>query len=209
MSDDFKFVLDDKVVTLEHALKAEVIVAGDEDNVVRLFQTQSAFHSWAEKSEHADKLAQTEKLIARSLKYKNADNTRVIKRQQSTVKRISKELKELADATGLPLNSEELFLKATVDFHPLEGPIFDPAILYEHVNRGGRGLPLISGNYPNFNWLGFNDMASSVIRSGDCILWANIWYGGRQLFLAPRLLPASVNLTAFGFNDVASSAIIY
>ena len=50
MSADLKFVLDDKVVTLEHARKAAVIVAGAEDNVVRLLRTKAALNSWARRA---------------------------------------------------------------------------------------------------------------------------------------------------------------
>jgi hypothetical protein len=213
MSDDVKFLLNGKTVTLKDARKASVLVASTEDNVVQLFPTQSAFLLWAEKSEHADKFAQIEEFVARAKKYQKADNTTAIKRQQTAVKRITKDLKDLAKLTGLEANSEELFVKATVDYHPLEGPIFDPSILYQHINRGGRFLPLAAGiGFPDFTWLGFNDITSSVMGTGYCSLWADVWYFGRRLTLVgpyPPLPPVTLNLTSFGFNDVASSALVY
>ena len=209
---DIKFMQDGKRVTLEHTQTAAVILAGTQDNVVRLFASQAAFRKWADKSEYAEKIAEIQDLIARVRKYKDTDNTAAIKLQQSRTRRITKELKELAQATGLSLNSKELFQKAAVDYHPLEGPIFDPAILYEHINLGGRALPLTSAiGYPDFTWLRFNDIASSVIRYGWCYLWQHTWYLGRQLVLAApqRGQRLDANLTAFGFNDIASSAIVY
>jgi hypothetical protein len=209
---DIKYIQDGKRATLEDAQKAPVIVAGTEDNLVQLFASQAAFRAWADKSEYAEKFAEIQQLITRVKKYKNADNTAAIKLQQSRTRRITKELMELSRSTGLSLNSEELFKKAAVDYHPIEGPIFDPAILYQHINLGGRFLPLTNGvGYPDFTWLGFNDIASSVSRVGWCILWEHAWYSGRQLFLAAPQLGQKVgaNLTTFGFNDIASSAIIH
>ena len=209
---DHKYIREGKRATLEDAQKAPVILAGTQDNLVRLFASQAAFRSWAEKSEYAETIAEIQKLIARARKYKNADNSAAIKLQQSRTRKITKELKELARSTGLSPNSKELFQKAAVDYHPLEGPIFDPAILYEHINLGGRALPLISGiGYPDFTWLGFNDIASSVIRYGWCYLWQHTWYFGRQLVLAApqRGQNPIANLTSFGFNDIASSALVY
>jgi len=209
---DIKFIQDGKKATLQDAQKAPVILAGTPDNVVRLFGSQAAFRTWADKSEYAEKIAETQKLIARVRKYKNADNTAAMKLQQSRTRRITRELKELARSSGLSLNSEALFKKAAVDYHPLEGPIFDPAILYEHINLRGRFLPLADGvGYPDLTWLGFNDIASSVSRIGWCILWEHVWYLGRQLFLAAPQAGQKVgaNLTTFGFNDIASSAIIH
>lgn len=209
---DIRFVQNGKRVSLEDAQKAPLIVAGTADHVVRLFSSQAAFRSWADKSEYAEKIAEIQKLIARAKKYKNADNTAAIKVQQSRTRRITKDLKQLARSSGLSLNSEELFRKAAIDYHPLEGPIFDPAILYEHINLRGRFLPLTSGvGYPDLSWLGFNDIASSVSRIGWCILWEHVWYSGRRLFLAAPQWGQKVgaNLTTFGFNDIASSAIIH
>src|SRR2546421_6856010 len=186
MSDDFKFVLDGKTVSLKNARKASVLVISTEDKVAQLFYSQSAFRLWAEKSEHAEKLAQMDELVRRAKRYKNADNTAAIKRQQTTTKRITKELKELARTTGLPFNSEELFLRATSDCHPLEAPVFDPAILFEHINRSGRALPLVSGvPYADLRLFGFNDIASSLISNGACALWADIWFTGRWILLLP------------------------
>lgn len=209
---DIRFLRDGKRATLEDAQKAPLIVAGTPDNVVRLFASQSAFRSWADKSEYAEKIDEIQKLVARARKYKNADNTAAMKLQQSRTKRITKDLKELARSSGLSLNSEALFKKAAIDYHPLEGPIFDPAILYEHINLRGRFLPLMSGvGYPDLSWYGFNDIASSVTRIGWVILWEHVWYFGQQLFLAAPQWGQKVgaNLTTFGFNDVASSAIIH
>lgn len=209
MADDFKFLMNDKAATLEDAKNAPILFANGQEKVVHLFSSEPDFNVWAKKSNHAEKIAQIDELVIRSKKYETADNTNVIKRQQKVVQRISNDLENFAKETGLPDNSEELFRRAAIDFHPLEGSIFDPTILYEHINLVGRRLPLAypPGTYPDFTWLNFNDIASSMMVYGYCKLWEHVWYSGRSVTITGS--PALINLTGLGFNDIASSAIVY
>lgn len=110
--------------------------------------------------------------------------------------------------SGLRVNSKELFMKATnADCDQLEGPIFDPSIIYEHINFGGAWRPL-SGTIPNFRWIGFNDKASSMRVAGAGILFQHAWYKGQRFYFGGVPYMDFSDFREFGFNDLASSVAL-
>lgn len=210
MPETITFLQEGRTLAPEKAQKASVILYdADDPDVAQVFTSAAGLRAWSEKSRHAERLARVEDLARRAKKYKDNDNDAAMKRQASVTKRLTSELKKLSSSTGLPVESMELFRKATVDFDPLMGPVFDPAIIHQHINGGGRLLPFDPGiSCPNLGWLGFDNIASSVTWMGVVSLWAGYWFGGARLLLTSAI-PTRVNLTAFGFNDVASSLILY
>jgi hypothetical protein len=76
----------------------------------------------------------------------------------------------------------------------------DVPAIYEHINFDGGFVPL-NGNipYPRLRWFGFNDLASSAIAGGVCVLYEHDWFKGRNFAVIGK-----VNFL-FDFNDVASS----
>jgi hypothetical protein len=214
MAADFKFTMDGKPATLAQAEKATALAVdtrGRETNVVHGFSTQTAYRAWAKRSKCLEEISQLDKLAARARKHGGADNQAAMKRQKANAARIARDLEELAAKTGLSVGSTKLFRLATRESDPLDGPIFDPHIFYEHINRGGRFLPMNSGRaYPDFTWLGFNDIASSITTTSNIKFWVDVWFSGRSLtFVGIVWPPVTLNFTALGFNDVISSAVSY
>jgi hypothetical protein len=117
-------------------------------------------------------------------------------------------MRNLAQHTGLPINSRELFLRATVKADPLTGPIFDPAVL--HTFAGFTGLNFFIGypGHPNFGWVtGLNNNVSSLRGAGALGLFSGTWFNGAsRLFLGPFF--SNANLATVGFNNSASSALV-
>ena len=70
--------------------------------------------------------------------------TDIAERQKRKAARIEVDLRELAERTGLPLDSKELLLKATTEADPLEGAIFDPGMLFMGIGFAGLKLPRLS-----------------------------------------------------------------
>ena len=72
-------------------------------------------------------------------------------------------MRELATRTGLAWGSKELFLRATAKADPLEGEVFDPAMLFTGAGFTGNALGVAYPGVPNLGWFfGMNNAVSSV-----------------------------------------------
>lgn len=177
-------------------------------SIVYVFDTETAFYKWTETLRLADEFARIHKTVEQLRKFEQEDHAVLFQRQQVRLSRIREDLEELASRTGLPLNSKELFLQATLEGNPLEGSVFDPAMLYTGANFTGNalgvGLPL-----PNLNVFPvMNNTVSSARVLGICILCNAAWFGGARLALVGAPYFESSNLATLGFNDIASSVFV-
>ena len=85
---------------------------------------------------------------------------------------------------------------------PMQDPVVPICFLYEHVDFGGKTLP-ITGNIQKFRPLGFNDTASSlIITKGEWVLYQHVNFGGLSITLQPGKYP---NFVGKGINDMISS----
>jgi len=79
--------------------------------------------------------------------------------------------------------------------------------MYEHVNYGGRPLPLRAGIYSNLEANAFNDMASSIwIPSGWSVeVFKDADFAGDSV----RLTAPDANLHEEGWHDSISSIRVF
>lgn len=82
------------------------------------------------------------------------------------------------------------------------------AILYSDVNFGGKSK-FFPTTWPKFSLspYRFNDKASSAKAWGVNILFEHTWYRGRRFFMVGAPFVQFEDLSAFGFNDTASSIL--
>jgi hypothetical protein len=212
MANDIQFLSKGRVISKAEAYKRPIMVIGSilpDANLAQTFDSDEEFHRWIDHSKVAERVHEIEKTAALLRERQHdPDHTRARQRLKAAVDRITTELSELAAHHHLDPQDDAyaLFLKATVERDLLEPPIFDPFVLYEHVGLKGRWLPLgLFFSLPDFRWLGWDNIGSSVAVFGSGCLWQNVWFQG------PRLLfwgaPWAFNLTDFGWNDRASSGI--
>jgi hypothetical protein len=212
MANDVKFLSQGRFIDKEEARKRPIMVAGSilpDDRLAQTFDSEEDFRKWIDHSKVAEKFYEIDKTVAQLRERQHSgDHTPSQRRLKYVVDRVTNELNELAARHHLdPQESGyELFLKATVERDLLEPPIFDPFVLYEHVGLKGRWLP-IGAFFPivDFRWLNWNDIASSVAVFGSGCLFQDIWFGGPRLYFGGY--PWAFNLTDYGWNDRASSAI--
>jgi len=201
-------------------LKEPVMALGPglpERNMAYVFENMKALYAAAPQLKLDHVLAKLRKGVTEARRSQNGDLTGLAARQTALAKRIKKDYEALAGRTGFPLDSEQLFLRATTKANPLEGPVFDPACVYTGVGFTGSymcaGVPL-----PDLTWFpGFNNTISSVRAAGACILYSGTWFGGAALVLVGLPVIAVANLTAVtptigalaNFNNVTSSVYAY
>lgn len=174
-----------------------------EKNTVFAFDSKQAFNNWAKGTRFAERVSRANKLIAEARKYEKADNAAARERQKAVVDRILKDLNELSRRTGLEPNSKELFLKATVERHPLEGSIFDAALLFERQCFFGRCLPIV-GAFPDLGWFGFDDKTSSMLLLFGGLFFEHTWFRGRCIWINAD--PILICESLWGWDNIISSA---
>jgi hypothetical protein len=172
------------------------------------FTSERGFRDWLGKQPIGKQLEGLFKQLAKARKEATGDLALLKKRQLAKTERVEQDLRQLAEETGLEYGSKELFLRATRDSKILEGPIFDPAMLYTGANFTGNSIGA-AASLPDLSWWpGMNNSITSVQVLGVCILYTQTGFGGssRALFGAPYM--AVANLGGMGFNNVASSVFV-
>lgn len=208
---DFLVLVDGAQRDADALAKAPIVAMGtglpDSANAAYGFKSKAAFETWAAETDHAERVAAGLEVVARRKKLANADHTVARRRQTARVKQIRAELRDLSQRTGLPIGSQELFLKATSEADPVEGAIFDPFILHDTSNFGGGFLPVFGGlPLGDFGWFGFDNRASSVTISGLGLITEHVWYVGRQFWMFGFPI-AQFRFTWTGFDNSASAGI--
>jgi hypothetical protein len=171
-----------------------------------------AFRDWkelvkfAQRTEAGEKIASMDERRRKLRRRSREDTTALAERLKRRTARIEGELRELAARTGLAIDSKELFLRATTKADPLEGPIFDPAMLFTGLGFTGPALPVAYPGFPNLGWLGFNNLVSSVRVVGLLALFNLTWFGGASRVIVGLPFGNVANLGAF--NNIASSCLV-
>jgi hypothetical protein len=122
----------------------------------------------------------------RALAEDEIDVDRLISRRRRSLERIVGDMRELAEETGLPIDSSELFSLATRPAHPLEMPVFDPVSFFTGTGSSGflpftNWLPLGAGFW-RLAWFGWSNLPRSWRYSGW--VWAfdgEFWNGASVL----------------------------
>lgn len=216
MPEKMIFIVEGKAVSDFEADRYPILAAGlIADNVVHAFNTQKEFEKWTESTRYLERIRSVETKILEAKQYEETETSAIKQRQIKVVNRIIEDMNELAERLELDPASEELFLKATSKSDVLEGPIFDPAIVFDSIGTfgsigvsGSSWLPFTTGVWPDLRWFDWNDRISSVTVSGLVVFFEHTWFAGRCLWLGAIPLWYFHDLKIFGFNNRASSAIV-
>jgi hypothetical protein len=117
-------------------------------------------------------------------------------------------LTHLAERTGLPLSSPELFERASARGSPiLEPPIIDSIMLFDGPNFGGNYALLLGAPLPDLSWVGFDDRANSLPCHGICACFRDVNFGGPELVFLGAAVEPNLNRFAFGAPGSRPGAI--
>ena len=212
----------DKISSLSRftRLKAPVIAFGPgmpSGKIVYAFHHMRAFLAAAAEMKMGHVFDKLKKGIAEARRVEKGDHAELKKVQVALARRVKKDYEQLAARSGLPVDSQELFLRATTKAPVLEGPVFDPACLFTGAAFTGSfmcaAVPL-----PDLSWFpGFNNTITSVRAAGVCVLHAGTWFRGSALVLVGLPLIAVANLALIApttgalanMNNVTSSVYAY
>ncbi len=210
MPEKFRFLLKGKEVDAENARNYEIIATGDvtEADTAYVFESQEAFNDWVKGTQYADRCARLQQLTGEARKQQGRDVSEARKRQKKTADRIKQDLEELSARTGLAYGSKELFLRATTESDLLEGPLFDPTILYDGINASGQSFISWGGFFPDLGWHNFDNRASSVQMVFDlATLYDLPWFQGVTTWLFGLLPFYQLNLSSLNFDNRTSSFV--
>ena len=180
-----------------------------EKGVAFAFRDWKDFAKFAARTHAADKIASMDERRLKLRKRSSDDTTAIAARLKHKTQRIESELRDLSQRAGLPWGSKELFMRATTKADPLEGPIFDPSMLFAGFGFTGNALGVAYPGLPDLNWFpGMNNAVSSVQIIGIVALFNNTWFRGASRLLFGFPFFQIPNLGAIGFNNVTSSVLV-
>jgi hypothetical protein len=180
------------------------------NNNVHAFESRDAFIKSIQNTKFGSEMSRIFSIIDEAKKYENEDNSLAIQRQRKFIKRTSDDLKELSKRTRLTIGSEELFERAAIKSHILEGKILNSALLFENYNCSGRFLPIPANvPQPSFDAFNFDNIASSGLYQAILCLWEKSWFKGTAISFCHMnpFWPARFNLQGW-WNDKASSCYL-
>ena len=170
------------------------------------FRDWKEFVKFAAKTDAGEKVASMDERRRKMRKRSGEDLTGLAERLKRRTERIRFDLGELAARTGLAPDSKELFLRATAKADPLEGPIFDPAMLFNGLGFTGPALPVSYPGIPDLGWFSMNNVVSSVRVVGILGLFNRTGWGGASRVIVG--LPYAQVATLGAFSNTASSALV-
>ena len=180
-----------------------------ESNVAFAFRNWADFLTFAKRTKAAEQIASADERRRKLARRSNQDLTAIESRQKIVAERIEADLRELANRTGLPWGSKELFLRATTKAHPLEGRIFDPSMLFTGANFTGNALGVVYPGMPNLGWFpGMNNAVTSVQVVGLVMLFRLTGFRGASRVLVGAPYFQISNLGTIGFNNLTSSVLV-
>ncbi|MGY1714355.1 hypothetical protein ACI78R_07845 [Geodermatophilus sp. SYSU D01106] len=191
-----RYVLDDTYYSLEELaslldrrlLRQPALACGTglpRRDVVYIFEDSGALEEWLlsqQKDMFAPALERLSVNREEARSVEGGDTARLRARQKAMAGRILEDLEVLSVATGQPLNSRELFVRATVQASALEGPIFDPAIVWTGPNYTGRALPVTLPYVDLTEWPEMNNSVSSLRGLGITVLYDRPFFRGASLY---------------------------
>lgn len=191
------------------ALPESVVALGSglpEKGFAFAFRDWNEFVKFSAKTDAAEKVASMDERRRKMRKRSGEDTTGLAERLKRRTERIQFDLRELAERTGLAPDSKELFLRATSKADPIEGPIFDPAMLFTGLGFTGPALPVSYPGIPDLGWFNMSNVVSSVRVVGILGLFSRIgWRGASRLILG---LPYAQVANLGAFNNIASSVLV-
>jgi hypothetical protein len=213
MTESLTLVRQGKIVQRDEVKDAPIVVAGSglpDKRTGYVFDSEAQLLGWAKEIGVSEVVDRLNEATAKGQEYEGrADETIWKAWQAKRIQRITDDLNELAEMHGLPVNSPQLFLKATVDADPVLGSVFDPYLIFDRTGCGGGFRPL-AGLMPNFGWFGFNNKASSVNGLGGGTLFSQYWFKAKRLYLINigNDLGDCLDLADLNYDNMASSAIV-
>src|SRR5262245_20969958 len=180
-----------------------------EKNVAFAFRDWRELVKFAAKTQAAERIASMDERRRKLRKRSGEDTTSLAARLKLKAERIESDMRDLAERTQLAWGSKELFLRATTKADPLEGPIFDPSMLFTGVGFTGSALGVVYPGLPDLSWFpGMNNAVSSVQIVGVVGLFNNTWFGGISRVLVGIPFFQLANLGIIGFNNLTSSVLV-
>ena len=174
------------------------------------FQDWAAFKRFVKGTPIAESIAGLDERRRKTLERGDQNVEAAIARRRLVAERIDSDLRELSERTGFPWGSKELFIQATGEADPIEGSIFDPAMLYTSANFTGSALAVVASlGAPDLGWFpGMDNAVTSIQVSGVLALYSRRWYGGSSRVFVGLPYFQVANLGSIGFNNIASSALL-
>jgi len=176
------------------------------------FSKEESFYRWAATTRHAHRFARAIGTIKLGQQLEDTDTaSRAAKRQEVIANRLRDDLEELAQDTGLSMESAKFLITASEPRSLLEGAYFDPTILWDTVLGFGPPVAFGGPSFPVFaaipTFFGFNDKASGAQVIGVCTLHDRTFFRGAAAFLIGAPGSADFVLSDIGWSDRAASAI--
>lgn len=137
-----------------------VLAAGlTEDKAIHVFSSAEEFFEWAKSTSYAAQISVINTKAEEARRHADDDHSEIRAMQQKRLDRVREDMEALARRTGLHPASHELFRKATLESEVLEGPVFDPATIFDYKGRGGL-------------WGPYGGWSGLELSSTD---WSSIW----------------------------------
>jgi hypothetical protein len=186
-----------------------VTAKGVRSKTVHGFRSASAMERWLGAEDFLDSYKQGKTLLRRvKRRLKPAEQKEISRLQARIVNAQTKRLKEALAKHGIKPNQTSKIERLLETYDPLTGPIIHSSIVYRHCGFSGSWRVIPSGwAFPDFRWMGFNDVASSVRTWGWLLLCQHTWYRGRRVWFVgyPYFSARCLAGWPYYFNDVASS----
>lgn len=213
-----RYFVDGERAKKQNLEKCDSILVGSfgaDDNAAYGFTEEKELLSFATSIEGGNSIAEFVG-IARAAQMINGHELAGMQdRQIVRMDAVIKEISMLANAR----NISDPFLGAlSATFHSefLEGPIFDPALLFSNSPPGGSFIPGFHCKFPVLGWFNFDNKASSVVVAGLTALFADTWFRGQKVLCFNTQNNSNSNnppwwldLGSISFDNKASSAMIF
>lgn len=194
--DNYPIVTNEKVYKNYEQFEKEAKIAKSEElclllgnglpleSVVYAFKNEKEMNQWASRTAYGKQFEEAERLRKEAMKKEKENHEEAIRIQLEKADQTAGRLEDLAERTGLKVNSKELFIRATSEADVLEGSAFDPALIFDGTNFRGRWRPLFSSlPVPALGWIGMNNRTSSVIVTGILHLFDLTWFRGSRVVI--------------------------
>ncbi len=168
-------------------------------NIVYVFASEADFINWSKGTPHASDVAKAVASMSALRQRGEADRDQIMARFNENNQRIETEMEKLSTQMNLPWPSEELFRKG----HELG--IIHSLLLFDPTWYSPPFRMFEESAMPDFRWINFDKVTSSLYVSGVGALYDNYWFSGRVLWLAGVPFWGIPDLSNSNFNNVASS----
>ena len=170
----------------EDELGAErfAVTARSGGDTIAVFDEERFFLDWAQRQNVREEVDRLERTIE-AARGRRDEAAELEQTQREKREAIAQRIQDLAEDNAVNLGAlsredRDVFLRQ-ITLDRTDDPVFDPAVLYEDVNLGGRWLP-VWGALPDLRWLDFDDKVSSWWIAGAGVFFDSAWYEGRRYY---------------------------